>query len=397
MASSFANLKQIREKLLGYQRLEAVARLAHISADRMRAIEDEGSAPSVYEIEELARVYGIDPDILADEPIRLAPGDGVEILTLREEFRDVGDGVRARIVAAANAARDLTWLRRKIGGTDLRAKFLEERPRLRPAQKGEQPHRQGTRLAADLRSQLTLGTAPVPSVRDLVTVSFPSMTLLYADLTEEGPAGISFVDPIRGPVIVLNLAGKNKNAAVRRFSLAHELCHLLADWQGSEPLAVVSGYFTESRLAMEQRANAFAVRFLCPPSRFVRIAKRLPKADAVREVAAFGLPYSAVRLYLKNETGRLLPPTPPSEWTTASTDARWIEPERPLGIDGFPIDVVPPERRTAVAEAAARAYSGRLISRDRFADLLGVTPAAPVEQVLDFVGLDRPIERSSAT
>jgi hypothetical protein len=385
-SKSYKNLKEVRESL-GYRNLETVGRQARISIDRMHAIEG-GAAPSVYEIEELGRVYGIDPDILADEPITLSSGDGVEVLTLRKEFRDVTDIVRARIVAAANAARDLGTLRKLLGRGDVRNEFASQRPRLKPITKTDVAHAQGTTLAAEFRTKMDLGTGPIPSVRDLILNRFPALTLLYADLTEEGPAGLSFVDPLRGPAIVLNLVGKNENSLIRRFSLAHELGHMLVDWKG-EPLAVISGYLTDYGLAAEQRANSFAVRLLCPRSRFDAIAKKLPSHAALEEIGTFGLPYPAARLYARYTSGKDLPPMPPADWS-ASNDSRWWNAERPLGIGEFPLESVPPERRTAVAEAAARAYSLGKIGRDRFADVLGTTPGADVERVLDFFGLDAP-------
>jgi hypothetical protein len=384
-SKSYKSLKEVRENL-GYRSLETVARQARVSIERLHAIE-EGAAPSVYEVEELGRVYGIDPEILADEPITLSPGDGVEVLTLRQEFRDVSDVVRGRIVAAANAARDLGSLRKLMGGGDARNEFTSQRPKLKPPEKSDVAHLQGTKLAAEFRTKMKLETGPIPSVRDLILERFPSIALLYADLTHEGPAGLSFVDPLRGPAIVLNLVGKNQNPLIRRFSLAHELAHMLVDWKG-EPLAVISGYLTDYGLAVEQRANSFAVRLLCPRSKFDQIAK-LRSHAALDEIGKFGLPYPAARLYARYTSGQDLPAVPPLDWS-ASNDSRWWEAERPLGIDEFPLDVVPPERRTAVAEAAARAYSQARIGRDRFADLLGTTPGADVEKVLDFFGLDAP-------
>jgi Zn-dependent peptidase ImmA (M78 family) len=383
----YQNLREVREKLLGYRHDETVARLARISIDRLRAIES-GAAPSVYEIEELSRVYGIDADILADEPIVLSKGDGISVLTLREEFRDLSDVVRARIVAAANAARDLGTLRKLLGQPDARNAFRSERPALKAPRKDTVAHMHGTKLAAELRTKFDLGVKPIPSMRDLVLTHFRSIALLYADLTDDGPAGISFVDALRGPAIVLNLAGKNENAPIRRFSLAHELCHMLVDWS-AEPLAVISGYLSDRGLEAEQRANSFAVRFICPQSRFDRIAPHLPTQPALEELGRFGLSYPAARLATRYTTGKELPPAPPLSWSTLN-DARWADPEAPIGIERFPLPIVPPERRTLVAAGAAQAYSRKLISRDRFADLLGVTPGAELEKILDFFGLDLP-------
>jgi Zn-dependent peptidase ImmA (M78 family) len=49
---------------------------------------------------------------------------------------------------------------------------------------------------------------------------------------------------------------------VRRFTLAHELCHLLLDREYGDELAIASGPWAP--LAIEQRANAFAAAFLMP-------------------------------------------------------------------------------------------------------------------------------------
>ena len=49
---------------------------------------------------------------------------------------------------------------------------------------------------------------------------------------------------------------------VRRFSLAHELCHLMVDREGAVSLAIASGPWAPRDL--EQRANAFAAAFLMP-------------------------------------------------------------------------------------------------------------------------------------
>jgi Zn-dependent peptidase ImmA (M78 family) len=60
-----------------------------------------------------------------------------------------------------------------------------------------------------------------------------------------------------------------KGKLVERFTLAHELCHLLLDREWGEEVAVASGPWAP--LAVEQRANAFAAAFLMP-SRLLREA-----------------------------------------------------------------------------------------------------------------------------
>ena len=57
---------------------------------------------------------------------------------------------------------------------------------------------------------------------------------------------------------------------------------------------------------------------------------------------------------------------------------------------------MPLERRTAVAEVAAHAYSLNKITRDAFAEALGVSPIEDLERVLDFFMLDPPTEVENA-
>ncbi|WP_428265766.1 ImmA/IrrE family metallo-endopeptidase [Haliangium sp.] len=384
------NLKDVRERLLGYK-LSSVARLTSLSLERLQAIE-AGDEPDFYELSLLARVYGIDIEKLVEQPIHLAPGDGIELLTSMDEFKEIDDVTRARVVAAANAARDLVTLFELKHGESPRVRFLQERPRLSLDQreKNALPHQQGTALARQLRQQYSLSTNPIASMRDFVRDAFPDLFVLYAALGPHGPAGLGFADPLRGPVIVLNTQGKNENPCVRRFSLAHELCHLLIDWNGRESLASISGYFNERGLDRERRANAFAVRFLCPPSVLQRLSDPTG-TDGRRARAKYGLPYAAWRKYLRNERSIELPRSP-----ERGVAASWSRAEEPDNVANFPLEEVPTERRNSIAELAAELYSDGRIGRDEFADMMGVTPAEEVERVLDFFALDWPDERVAA-
>ncbi len=375
-------IRQIRENVIGYK-LASAARYAGISVERLNEIEN-GEEPSFYEMEELARVYGIDSETLDQTQIDLKVGDGVRVLASQEEFKDLDDAIRLRVVEAANAAKDLATLRAIIGaqasGTAAKDGFVSTA--LHP-----EPWEQGAEFAVLLRSKLALGTIEITSMRDLVINGFPEVSLLYARLGREGPAGITFADELRGRCIVINLDGKNANPCVRRFSIAHELCHILYDWR-TEPLAVVSGYLEKQGLERERRANSFAVRFLCPESNLTATQDPL---NLVRNLTErYGIHYGAARLYILNVLKKELPVQPPPDLRDFSVHPRWTAAEEPIGIDGFPLQSVPPQRRTLIAELACSLYSQGLIGRDRFAELLGVTPAEEIEVVLDFLGFDLP-------
>jgi Zn-dependent peptidase ImmA (M78 family) len=227
-------------------------------------------------------------------------------------------------------------------------------------------------------------------MRDFVRDLLPEMRLFYAELGSEGPAGVTLAKAQIRPTIILNLEGKNRNPAVRRFSLAHELAHLFIDRQRGKPLAILSGYQTESALAIEQRANAFAVRLLCPQNELESVPGDAFEA-AKTLIQKYGMHYAAARLYLRNARGiKTLPERIPEALLISSIDHNWEEAEEPHGLSAFPIKRVPPERRTYVAAAAAQAYSRNLISRNRFAEILRVPPTEEIEQVLDFFALAPP-------
>jgi Zn-dependent peptidase ImmA (M78 family) len=65
------------------------------------------------------------------------------------------------------------------------------------------------------------------------------------------------------PVVAFNKSSKhNESEPGLRFTLAHELCHLLFDEEEGVPLAVASGPWAPAEI--EKRANAFAAMFLMP-------------------------------------------------------------------------------------------------------------------------------------
>jgi hypothetical protein len=117
--------------------------------------------------------------------------------------------------------------------------------------------------------------------------------------------------------------------------------------------------------------------------------------EAAETLVDYGLPYAAIRLYLRNEV-RIELPRSAETLGLSGTSAHWTEAEQPDGLDSFPLESVPLERRTAVAEAAAFAYSLNKITRDAFAAALGVPPVEDLESVLDFFALDPPAEIDSA-
>lgn len=91
-----------------------------------------------------------------------------------------------------------------------------------------------------------------------------SVRLLEVSLKDPNLRAVALVGSNHAPSIVLNSgyqwAGSDQ---ARRFTLAHELCHLLHDRSRGARVAMASGPWAPR--AIEQRANAFAAWLLMPP------------------------------------------------------------------------------------------------------------------------------------
>ena len=89
------------------------------------------------------------------------------------------------------------------------------------------------------------------------------------------------------PVIVVNKSSIfNRNEKSRRFTVAHELCHILHDQSRARRLAHISGPWASP--AVEQRANAFAAWLLMPRhllAKFFVDREELISIEDVRQVA----------------------------------------------------------------------------------------------------------------
>ncbi len=83
------------------------------------------------------------------------------------------------------------------------------------------------------------------------------------ELSDANIRAVSILGPHHEPTAFINTAYKDGTFDwVRRFSLAHELAHLIIDHDRGSRVAVASGPWAP--LAIEQRANAFAAGLLMP-------------------------------------------------------------------------------------------------------------------------------------
>lgn len=94
------------------------------------------------------------------------------------------------------------------------------------------------------------------------------------ELSDDSVRGVSVAGPHHQPTILLNVSDRhNDTRAGKRFTLAHELCHILFDRTYGQKLAMVSGPWAP--LQIEKRANAFAAMLLMPLELVRRVVRSM--------------------------------------------------------------------------------------------------------------------------
>ncbi len=108
-------------------------------------------------------------------------------------------------------------------------------------------------------------------------------------LDDPGVRAVAFASDHHAPTIMMNRNHWSASVpTARRFTLAHELCHLLHDRSYGACLAMASGAWAPR--AIEKRANAFAAWLLMPPDRVQRAAAwakhPLDTHEGIKEISA---------------------------------------------------------------------------------------------------------------
>jgi len=125
----------------------------------------------------------------------------------------------------------------------------------------EEAWRDGYELAERVHAELAFDTAARIDIAG--TIDRLKIRRKSIELSDRDVRGISLTSPVHRPTIVVNARfANNRREDVHRFTLAHELCHVLFDQDFEHELAMASGPWAPA--AIEQRANAFAAMFLMP-------------------------------------------------------------------------------------------------------------------------------------
>lgn len=150
------------------------------------------------------------------------------------------------------------------------------------------PWYQGYELAESLHAHLDPEQVEGESVDIEVFIKQQGVTIVDRELTDRTIRAVAIDGERHRPGILVNSRNSaNAHPFGRRFTLAHEFCHLLFDRDVGAHLAIASGPWAPRDV--ERRANAFAAMFLMPNELVRRavsaLAGSLETKDAVHSVA----------------------------------------------------------------------------------------------------------------
>jgi Zn-dependent peptidase ImmA (M78 family) len=124
-----------------------------------------------------------------------------------------------------------------------------------------EPWRQGQLLAEAVHERWQIDVEQPVSIGTLVKDS--GVKIVNVRLSDTGARAVCFASDEHVPTVAINGNYEtNRRKEVRRFTLAHELCHLLFDREFGHDVAIASGPWAPADI--EKRANAFAAMFLMP-------------------------------------------------------------------------------------------------------------------------------------
>lgn len=238
--------------------VEALAREAALSPQRLRAIETDGAQLRLSELDAIAQGLGLDPEALAEGRVVARPSPSVFFRQSAWQDYCADDG--PLLDAVLEQERALHALR----GPAKRSLRTHFQPEPVTASGPIDAGHDGYAKATAVRSALRMPTQPLGDLRDLLEGRFDLSVWVLA-LQTRVPA-LSILDVDRAAAaLALNSRHPERlhNPRVDRVLLAHELCHLLFD--PSEPGKLHLVLETEGRDDLaESRAKAFAAELLMP-------------------------------------------------------------------------------------------------------------------------------------
>lgn len=262
-------------------RIRAADRIDGLSPSAVSRIESGERRVASHELAELADVLGVAVDdllgtakrsaalVLAARVTQAAPGDYRMIAERARQILEADD-LLSRIVPA---------------GAPLAMPTVPH---------GDTPVTKdgGTALAKRAREALGLGDGPIGDLAAIIEEHIGAHVVVEPLL--QGVHGFCAVSPSAGelPAAAVIIVNGNDVPGRQRFTLAHELCHLLAH----DPVDVEVLSSRTEKSPVEHRADAFAAAFLAPEEGVRRAVgrQRFDEALVRRTSRLFGMSHQAM-------------------------------------------------------------------------------------------------------
>ena len=247
---------------------EDVARHLGVSRSTIAQMELGNRGVSGLELSKLAYLYGRDIRSFLAEEFREENVLGA--LFRKHPDLNEHEEVLSALRECMGLGREITNLEGLLG-IDRDSTALPSYS-VRPPRNKWEAVQQGERIAAEERRRVGLGSVPIPDICEFLEAQGvrTAQVLLPDDLS-----GLTLADPDVGVLVVANA---KHHFLRRRFSLAHEYCHVLADRDQKGQISRAS----ERESFVEVRANAFAASFLMPREGVEEYVKGLAKGRPSR-------------------------------------------------------------------------------------------------------------------
>lgn len=365
-----------------------MAPLAGVPERLVRAFEEGISDIPLGALERLAVVLGLDSDILLAEE---APIEGYAALLRSENGTLRADVQPASIAHLGRVPAQVCLDRRRLERLLPRTGSRPWRPD--PLPPPSQPEwREGAAAAEDVRAGLRLGLAPIQTADLLASLG---VGLVLTPFPDDQLWGLSLVDELHGPAVVVNLTHRNHRFRTGlRFTVAHELFHVLFDQASGRIDLRRASDDPDAYDAHERRANAFAVNLLAPVDAVRQELSQLgvepaglakSPATIVHLVQKFGVGIRSLVDFLASPAHGLVPQNVREDLlvdASAGVDSELYHGET-FDLDASePWRRIPIERRGHFSVIALRVFEAGLINRDELRQFLGLAVSSDLDPVL---------------
>ncbi|MFA4016267.1 MAG: hypothetical protein RUDDFDWM_001370 [Candidatus Fervidibacterota bacterium] len=362
--------RRVAEKLMAKRRefglsQAQVAEKIGCTREYISMIESGKRMPNLMILKRLAELYKVDIQWLLGEE------SSTNVFSMLLRAAPIGKADKKRLEEFVKCCEDYAWLERIL------AVRKKEAPQYRYTTPSFKPEMSiwAKKLASEERKRLGLGDDPIGDIFKLLENQ--GLHIIRIPLPNSRIDGAFAYDPEKGAFALIN-ADRKKGKQV--FTAAHEYCHFIKDRSsGYHPCETAEGYSPPHQKDLERFADLFATHFLMPEEGVRSIVEsnfnpaQIGVEDVIYLKRHFGVSYMAMLIRLK-ELGYIRQ-TQFEQLREVSVEKI----ERTLYGESEERQEQPPKIPPLLAVLALEAYSRRLISLDRLAEIWRISSSEAYE------------------